>query len=243
VQNSDWNFDYVTYWNPNACWYHLTGKGLVPFHELTREQVLSINTFAGFLFRRAMGFCRPKRSEAICRRLPTDRPIRGVEVGVLRGRNARVLLQQRPLLQLTLVDLWAQQPLDGSYVRSGDAHALKSPAAWERIYQTARRSIAFASERVEILRMDSLEAARRVADESLDFVFIDGDHSYEGCKRDIEVWVPKVKVGGWIGGHDYGHPRKSWGVTKAVDQWASMRCVDVEWDDDMTWFSRELATP
>jgi hypothetical protein len=119
---------------------------------------------------------------------------------------------------------------------SGDAHARKSSQQWERIYQAARKSTAFASERVEILRMDSVEAANRVADRSLDFVFIDGDHSHEGCKRDIEAWAAKVKAGGWIGGHDCGHPRKTWGVTKAVDQWASERCVDVERDHDMTWF-------
>jgi len=65
ARNSDWNFEYVPYWNPNACCYHLTGKGLVPFHRMSREQLLASNTFAGFLFRRALGICRPMRSEAI----------------------------------------------------------------------------------------------------------------------------------------------------------------------------------
>jgi hypothetical protein len=133
---------------------------------------------------------------------------------------------------VTLVDLWSQQPLDGSYVRSGDAHARKSQRQWERIYKAAGRSTAFASDRVEILRMDSLEAARRVGDRSLDFVFIDGDHSYVGCKRDIQAWAPKVKTDGWIGGHDYG-PR--WGVKRAVDEWVGK---GVDKDKDSTWFAR-----
>jgi len=203
---------------------------------MSREQLLASNTFAGFLFRRALGICRPKRSEAICRRLPRDREIRGVEVGVLRGRNARVLLQQRSLLHLTLVDLWAQQPSDGSYVRSRDAHARKSPGAWERVYRAAQRPTAFAPDRVELLRMDSVEAAGRFVDGTLDFAFIDGDHSYQGCRRDIEAWAAKVRPGGWIGGHDYGHPRRTWGVKKAVDEWAAKHGLAVERERDMTWF-------
>jgi len=47
---------------------------------------------------------------------------------------------------------------------------------------------------------------------------------------------PKVKSGGWIGGHDYGHPRRTWGVKKAVDEWAANRGLAVERDRDMSWF-------
>lgn len=41
------------------------------------------------------------------------------------------------------------------------------------------------------------------ADGSLDGVYVDGNHKYEACKRDIEIWLPKIKAGGWIAGHDY----------------------------------------
>jgi len=57
----------------------------------------------------------------------------------------------------------------------------------------------------------------QVEDESLDFVYIDGNHSYESCKNDIEMWLPKIKKNGYIGGHDYllkCFP----GVVKAVDE-------------------------
>jgi predicted O-methyltransferase YrrM len=49
----------------------------------------------------------------------------------------------------------------------------------------------------------SEEFASQIEDGSLDFVYIDGDHSYESCKKDIETWLPKVKKGGVIAGHDY----------------------------------------
>lgn len=55
----------------------------------------------------------------------------------------------------------------------------------------------------KFLRMTSLEASRRFADNSVDFVFIDAIHDYEHVKEDIVAWYPKVKKGGIIAGDDY----------------------------------------
>ena len=67
---------------------------------------------------------------------------------------------------------------------------------------------------VRVQRTTSAEAAARTPDESIDLVFIDGDHSYDQCRNDIEAWLPKLKKGGVMLGHDYGpnHP----GVIRAV---------------------------
>jgi len=46
-------------------------------------------------------------------------------------------------------------------------------------------------------------APKHYEDESLDFVYIDADHTYEIVKKDIESWYPKVKIGGILAGHDY----------------------------------------
>jgi hypothetical protein len=135
---------------------------------------------------------------------------------------------------MTLVDLWDVHPAGGTYRASKDAHAFRGRPAWERIYREAKRSVQFAGERAKLMRLDSAEAAGMMEDGSEDFVFIDADHSYEGCKRDIEAWAPKVSPGGWIGGHDYGHPRPEWGVTRAVDEWAAGR--EVVTGRDGTWF-------
>jgi len=50
--------------------------------------------------------------------------------------------------------------------------------------------------------MTSDRAAELVGDASLDLVFIDGDHSYEQTLRDIRNWLPKVRPGGILCGHD-----------------------------------------
>lgn len=67
-----------------------------------------------------------------------------------------------------------------------------------------------------VLWMSTAEAARHVADGWADFVFIDAAHSYQAVKGDIEAWRPKVREGGWFGGHDY-HSAHA-GVIRAVDE-------------------------
>jgi predicted O-methyltransferase YrrM len=66
---------------------------------------------------------------------------------------------------------------------------------------------------------DSSKVHDQFEDESLDFVFIDGDHSYNGVKKDLKGWFPKIKNGGIIAGHDYFEP--SCGVRQAVDEYFS----------------------
>lgn len=65
------------------------------------------------------------------------------------------------------------------------------------------------------MKMSSVDAARFIVDGSLDLVFIDADHSYESVKNDIIAWLPKVRVGGVICGHDYEYKI---GVVQAVEE-------------------------
>jgi hypothetical protein len=57
--------------------------------------------------------------------------------------------------------------------------------------------------RSNILFMTTADASRHVDDGSLDFVFIDADHSTEGVRADINAWRPKIRAGGVLFGHDY----------------------------------------
>ena len=56
----------------------------------------------------------------------------------------------------------------------------------------------------------------RFPDKAYDFVYIDAQHTYEALMRDIGNYLPKIKRGGWIGGHDYSNSFT--GVIKAVDE-------------------------
>lgn len=75
-------------------------------------------------------------------------------------------------------------------------------------------------EHIITINKPSVRAAKFFADKSIDFVFIDASHKYENVKADILAWLPKIKPGGVIAGHDYvtdqNHP--DLGVAVAVNE-------------------------
>jgi hypothetical protein len=146
----------------------------------------------------------------------TDNPV-GAEIGVFAGELSQRLLR-RPDLTLYLVDSWSTAHPE-AYKASGDYHAALPAEMQEHWFQVTQQVTKFAEKRAHILRKDSREAAKDIPDGSLDFVFIDADHTYEGCKADIEAWLPKIRKGGFLSGHDYENTDfPAWGVKKAVDE-------------------------
>jgi predicted O-methyltransferase YrrM len=119
----------------------------------------------------------------------------GAELGMDKGILTRALVLSCPNLLLTGVDVFPDRQ------RS------------RRVFELAESY----QDRLIVLEMTTREASAKVPLSFLDFVFIDADHSYEAVKDDIACWAPKVRSGGWVGGHDY-HPRKFPGVVKAVDE-------------------------
>lgn len=81
-------------------------------------------------------------------------------------------------------------------------------------------------------------AVELFADNSIDYVFIDGDHSYEQCGRDIINYFPKVKQGGILAGHDYKGGET--GVKKAVNKFKSDR--NVVTTERWCWYHRKEYT-
>jgi predicted O-methyltransferase YrrM len=69
---------------------------------------------------------------------------------------------------------------------------------------------------IKTLRLTSDDAVKELNSELYDFIYIDGIHSYEQVKIDIDNYLPLLKPNGIIGGHDYG---PHWpGVNKAVNE-------------------------
>lgn len=129
----------------------------------------------------------------------------GAEVGTGTGRTALEILLANPKLHLVEV---AYYP--GPDMIEGIAYCecQRAKGLWKR------RIDRFPG-RVTIIPKPSHEAAPQVPDGSLDFVFIDADHSYRECLRDIKLWTPKVRQGGLVCGDDYDHPEFP-GVREAV---------------------------
>lgn len=179
------------------------------------------------------------RAAAILGRLNGAKGVRGVEVGTFVGDLAVRLLAGKPELSLTMVDPYQAPSGPSPWVETGDYHAHVSQDDQDAAYAKASSRVAIFGGRALMLRMPSVDAAPLVEERSQDFVFIDGDHSYEGVVADIDAWLPKVRPGGWLCGHDYRNTHCPFpGVDRAVDEWAAASGIPVEAGDNFTWFAR-----
>lgn len=132
---------------------------------------------------------------------------RGVEVGVMRGDYSLELLNRIPTCHLTCIDPWTTYDNSSRTRKSQD----------KNFQITTDRLKSFVDGgRTQILRATSLEVVGTFYDNSLDFVFIDGDHMFDYCCVDIINWSKKVKSGGMVAVHDYVPMRHS-GVIQAVN--------------------------
>lgn len=121
----------------------------------------------------------------------------GAEVGVWKGIMASQMLQRVPSIQkYYLVDPWVHlanwnKPFNTNNEEFTDVFnlAMNATKPWE-------------SKRV-VLRGLSKEMAKEVEIASLDFVYIDGDHTAHGTKLDIMSWWPRLRIGGILYGDDF----------------------------------------
>lgn len=176
-----------------------------------------------------------QRAHEVLKRLNGAEHPRGAEIGVFAGDMSAALLRANPALHLDMIDSWEGH--GGGYrVDSGDWHAKLSQHAQDEFQRKALERTGFASDRRMVVRARSTDAAACLTVD-YDFVFLDADHSYEGVRADIAAWAPKVKPGGWLGGHDYENPNfPKFGVTRAVNEYASATGLTVEVGESLCWF-------
>jgi predicted O-methyltransferase YrrM len=134
----------------------------------------------------------------------------GAEVGVFNGYYSEVLCKTIPDLKLYAVDSW-------EVYKGYRDH--KFTTSMQRAYDAAKKRLDPFSN-CEIIKKFSMDAVKDFEDESLDFVFIDGNHAYKYVKEDIEEWSKKVKKSGIVSGHDYYITNSgNVGVIQAVDEY------------------------
>ena len=141
----------------------------------------------------------------------------GAEVGVCKGEFSERFLKTIPDLELHCVDLW-----DAYYHFTAESGATHYEIAKERLGKYAG---------AHIHKGDASEMAKEIPDGSLDFVYIDADHRFDGVMQDLIVWGRKVRPGGIISGHDYYRTR-NFGVQEAVDLYCKMHAVSEYWITD-----------
>lgn len=133
----------------------------------------------------------------------------GAEIGVKKGEFSKILCEKNPNIELYSIDPWIH-PADRQH-------------RMERYYKKAIENLAPFN--CTIIRKTSMEALADFKDESLDFVYIDANHTFDFCMPDIIFWSQKVRHGGMVACHDYFHHVKG-GVVRAVDAYTAAHHID-----------------
>lgn len=125
----------------------------------------------------------------------------GVEIGVKIGKNAKDILINLPMRKLYLIDPY-QLCLERGFL-------------WKNKYSNflkkAKKNLSQFKEKIKFVSKKSEDAVDDIPN-NLDFVYIDGNHTYRYVKKDIELYYPKIKDGGVIGGHDIHSPNVLTGI-------------------------------
>lgn len=146
---------------------------------------------------------------------------KGAEIGVAEGNYSEVLLKANPNLHLLLVDPWhaySSNPQNKSKEKNEYAYN-----------ETLRKTAAYPNVKLDMRY--SMDAVRDVADDSLDFVYIDAHHSYPFVMEDIITWSRKVRSGGIVSGDDVYQLNEKWGAgpMEAVYHYTSAMKINPWW--------------
>ena len=126
-------------------------------------------------------------------------PMVVVELGTCYGRSAvamaRVVKDWGGVIYC--VDTWSGRPRNGP----GQAWPVRLLAAAHNL------KAAKVAASVRLIVGTTHEVAQAWTGPLIDVLYVDADHSYESCLRDLELWTPHVRPGGLIVGDDYGNPK------------------------------------
>lgn len=188
------------------------------------------------IYQNIQGFCNYYNIyDAIINNLTDDDIF--VEVGVWKGHSISYAvvegINNNKNLKFYGVDTFEGSPgepliMDDSSVTSGN------------LYQEYLNNIDPIKDYLTTYKMTSVEAAKLFEDRSVSFVFIDASHKYENVKADILAWLPKIKPGGFIGGHDYvtDPNHNDYGVKLAVDEIFGVGIVEIYNLDWRSWLTK-----
>jgi hypothetical protein len=120
-----------------------------------------------------------------------------VEIGVWRGAFAEAVLRECPSVErYYMIDPWR-------HLADWNKPANKTDEVFDGVLAEAMERTDFAADRRIILRGRTSEVIGEIPDASLDFAYIDGDHSLRGITLDLQLVVQKMAPGAWIGGDDF----------------------------------------
>lgn len=164
----------------------------------------------------------------------------GAELGVWQGAFSSYILNNWGGT-LLMVDIWREQDHETYFDIMNQPQVLQDQAM-----QKAINAVLRFQGRYQIKRMTTVDAAKDVEDNSLEFVYIDANHSYEATYADLVAWYPKVKPGCLVAGHDFLDSENNcgsrFGVVKAVTEFTAEMPIVLRYSDETWpnwWFFKE----
>lgn len=146
---------------------------------------------------------------------------KGVEVGVFMGAFTEVLGKSG--LEVYGVDPWLAYE-DYPYYSEP-----QKQSRCDSQYEAAKKLLE-PYKNVTLIRKTSMDAAADFENDSIDFVYIDGNHSFRYVAEDICEWVKKVRPGGVVCGHDYMYARPAnFHVRYVVDAYVESHAIKNLW--------------
>lgn len=129
-----------------------------------------------------------------------------VEIGAWLGKSTAFMLfairESGKQIEFNSFDTFKGSVTEPEHLRVVESHG-------GSILEAARanlRAACWAGAEDALVESDSVAAAANYQDGEVDFCFIDGDHTEAGARRDIEAWLPKIRPGGILAGHDIDAP-------------------------------------
>lgn len=152
------------------------------------------------------------------------------EIGVWKSPTTKRILRSVSDLE----EYWAIDPWNVKYAHSR-TEKRRTEDGWFLMHKHCC-GLMMNFPQLKVVKMTSEQASIIFPDGYFDMVYIDTVHTFEHVKDDIGYWLPKVRDGGLISGHDYGGKR--WpGVKEAVDEWFGEKNIK-SWDIDEVWTKR-----
>jgi len=138
-----------------------------------------------------------------------------VEIGSHLGESTTIFLAYELIEKMYCVDPWNQDPI------------------YEKTFDSRLQPF-IEDKKCLKLKESSEQASKKFLNNSIDMVYIDGNHDYEYVKFDIETWYPKIINGGILSGHDYSdvHP----GTKLAIDEFIAKRKINLHTFSDSSWY-------
>jgi O-methyltransferase len=150
------------------------------------------------------------------------------EIGIFKGDFSQVILDKLNPKKLVLIDLFSGEVGSGDQDGNNMSY-VDLDEEFKKLLEKYK-----SDKRVEILKGDSSSLLNSYPNNYFDMIYIDGDHSYDGCKKDLDVAYKKCKINGYICGHDYemnmdkASTSYVFGVNRAVNEFIQKNNLKID---------------